>query len=134
MVIVVRMKAFAALADPSRRRIVEMLLERDQTAGDLGAPFKMSQPAVSKHLKVLREAGLVHARRLGRRRLYRLNSAPLADADAWFSRYRNRWLERPRLTPLQARYPVRERDDGSACGRRLRFLGLVSRTNATAAA
>jgi len=131
------MKALAALADPFRRRIVEMLVDGERTAGDLGARSEISQPGVSKHLRVLREAGLVDARARGRLRLYRLNPAPLAEADAWFARHRNLWEERiDSLVLMTARYPVRvgpEAAGSNACGRRLRSFGLPRRPVLTAA-
>lgn len=76
-----------------RRRIVERLATGEKTAGELGEGFAMSQPAVSKHLRVLREAGLVVARAEAQRRLYRLNPAPLAEVDSWLARCRNFWEE-----------------------------------------
>ena len=72
------MSAFAALADPTRRTIVELLSEGERSAGELAAEFETSRPAVSRHLRVLREHGLVSAREHGRRRLYALEPAPLA--------------------------------------------------------
>jgi DNA-binding transcriptional ArsR family regulator len=145
MVIFTQMNALAALADPSRRRIVEMLTDGERTAGDLGAQFEISQPAVSKHLRVLRNAGLVEARAQAQRRLYRLNPAPLAEVDAWFSRYRNFWGERidslkailegdgdTKLILIPVRFPGRVGPEAgwNACGRRLRSFGLPLRTTA----
>jgi DNA-binding transcriptional ArsR family regulator len=88
------MEPFTAIADPVRRRIVERLAEGEKTAGALGEGFAMSQPAVSKHLRVLREAGLVASRAVAQRRLYRLTPAPLAQVDAWLTRYRTLWEDR----------------------------------------
>ena len=80
------MSAFEALADPTRRTIVELLAEGERSAGELAAEFETSRPAVSRHLRVLREHGLVSAREHGRRRLYSLEPAPLAELDEWLSR------------------------------------------------
>jgi len=85
------MQAFAALADPTRRHIVELLAEREYAAGDLVERFSLSQPAVSQHLRVLRDAGLVRVRRDAQRRMYALEPYGLAEIDAWLSRYRRFW-------------------------------------------
>jgi DNA-binding transcriptional ArsR family regulator len=82
---------FAALAEPKRARIVEALARRERTAGELVALFSVSQPAVSQHLRVLRDAGLVVARRDAQRRVYRLDPRPLRDLDRWLGRYRRFW-------------------------------------------
>ena len=88
------MSAFEALADPTRRTIVELLAEGERSAGELAAEFETSRPAVSRHLRVLREHGLVSAREHGRRRLYALEPAPLAELDEWLSHYRSFWTNR----------------------------------------
>lgn len=88
------MNAFAALADPTRARIVEALSEGERTAGELVALFPLSQPAVSQHLRVLREAGLVVAQRDAQRRVYRLDARPLREIDRWLDRYRRFWAGR----------------------------------------
>ena len=88
------MKALEALADPTRRRIVELLADGERTAGDLASHFTTSRPGISRHLRVLREHGLVHARDDGRRRLYSLDPRPLADLDAWLAQYRAFWTNR----------------------------------------
>ena len=88
------METFAALADPTRRRIVEMLAERDYAAGELARRFDMTQPAVSQHLKALRNAGLIRMRKDAQRRIYALHPAGLAELDAWLSRYRRFWNDR----------------------------------------
>lgn len=85
---------FGALADPTRRAILERLVAGEATVGELGAPFRMSQPAVSKHLKVLEGAGLVSRRRRGTANLSRLEPEALRDADDWLERYRQIWEER----------------------------------------
>ncbi len=85
------MQAFAALADPTRRRIVELLTEREYAAGELANRFALSQPAVSQHLRSLRDAGLVRVRRDAQRRIYALEPRGLAEIDAWLARYRRFW-------------------------------------------
>lgn len=82
------------LADPTRREIMTLLAERERAAGELVAAFALSQPAISRHLRVLREAGLVRVRDEGRQRIYRLDAAPLADLDAWLAHYRHFWSAR----------------------------------------
>lgn len=88
------MNALAALADPTRRRIVELLAEGERSAGELASQFQTSRPAVSRHLRVLREHGLVRARGEGTRQLYSLDPAPLAELDEWLGRYRSFWTNR----------------------------------------
>lgn len=88
------MNALHALADPTRRRIVELLAEGERSAGELAAEFHTSRPGVSRHLRVLREHGLVRAREDGARRLYSLDPAPLAELDDWLARYRGFWANR----------------------------------------
>ena len=88
------MTAFAALAEPSRRLILDLLRERERPVGELVDRLRISQPGVSKHLRVLREAGLVNVRADGRRRLYGLRAEPLAEMDAWLAPYRRHWGER----------------------------------------
>jgi DNA-binding transcriptional ArsR family regulator len=87
-------KALEALADPTRRRIVELVAERERTAGELAACFDTSRPAVSRHLRVLRVAGLVGVRGDAQRRRYSLEPAPLAELDDWHSHYRSFWTNR----------------------------------------
>ena len=82
------------LAEPTRRRILDLLLERPRTVGDLVEAVGLSQPGTSKHLRVLREAGLVAARKDAQRRIYELRPEPLADLDAWLAPYRRLWTER----------------------------------------
>lgn len=83
--------SFAVLAEPVRRDILDLLRSGERPVGDLVTELAMSQPAVSKHLRVLREAGLVEVRPDAQRRLYRLNPAPLAEIDAWLAPYRQLW-------------------------------------------
>jgi DNA-binding transcriptional ArsR family regulator len=82
------MDAFAALADPTRRRIVEMLAERELAAGEIARRFDMTPPAVSQHLKILRNANLIRVRSDAQRRLYALEPQGLTDLDTWLTRYR----------------------------------------------
>lgn len=88
------MDRFVALADPTRRRIVELLWESERTAGALGANFAISAPAVSQHLKTLREAGLVRVRIDGQRRIYSLDPDGFAEMESWFARMRDFWSGR----------------------------------------
>jgi DNA-binding transcriptional ArsR family regulator len=82
---------FAALADPTRRAILARLATGEATVSELAAPFSMSQPAISKHLKVLERAGLVSSGVDAQRRPRRLEPKPLADATEWLERYRKIW-------------------------------------------
>ncbi|GAA0806654.1 ArsR/SmtB family transcription factor [Spirilliplanes yamanashiensis] len=82
---------FAVLAEPTRRRILDALRRGDRTVGDLAAALAVSQPAVSKHLRVLREAGFVTARPAAQQRVYRIEPGPLRDLDAWLAPYRALW-------------------------------------------
>ena len=88
------MNVFETLADPTRRQIVDLLAERDRTAGELCDHFEVSQPAVSRHLRVLREAGLVASRSEAQRRIYRLTPEPLVEVDRWLERHRDYWRGR----------------------------------------
>jgi DNA-binding transcriptional ArsR family regulator len=89
-----------ALADPTRRRIVEMLADREAPAGEIAARFEISAPAVSQHLKALREARLVRVRAQAQRRLYRLDPAGWRELDDWMSGMRRFWTAR--LDDLEA--------------------------------
>jgi len=82
---------FAALADPTRRAILARLALGEASVMELARPFAMSQPAISKHIKVLERAGLVSRGRDAQRRPVRIEGAPLADASAWLERYREIW-------------------------------------------
>jgi DNA-binding transcriptional ArsR family regulator len=88
------MNALGALADPTRRRIVELLADGERSAGEIASNFRTSRPGVSRHLRVLREHGLIRAREEGQRRLYSLDPEPLAELDAWLDRYRAFWANR----------------------------------------
>ena len=82
---------FAALADPTRRAILARLASGEASVNELAEPFAMSQPAISKHLKVLEKAGLISQAREAQRRPRRLEAAPLAEANAWLENYRKFW-------------------------------------------
>jgi len=84
---------FAALADPTRRAILARLAKGDASVMELAEPFAMSQPAISKHLKVLERAGLISQGRDAQRRPRRLEAKPLAEATEWLERYRRNWEE-----------------------------------------
>lgn len=90
---------FDVLAEPTRRRILDLLLERPRLVGDLTDQLGLTQPGTSKHLRVLREAGLVRVRRDGQRRWYELRAEPLAEVDEWLTPYR--WLWEERLDDLE---------------------------------
>jgi DNA-binding transcriptional ArsR family regulator len=91
---------FEVLAEPTRRQILDLLQPSERSVNDLVAQLGISQPGVSKHLKVLRDAGLVEVRADAQRRFYRLRAAPLAEIDAWLAPYRRFW--RDRLDALEA--------------------------------
>ncbi|AOS61852.1 ArsR/SmtB family transcription factor [Actinoalloteichus hymeniacidonis] len=93
--------AFEVLAEPRRREILDLLRAGERPVGYLVDRLRLSQPAVSKHLKVLREAGLVEVRHDAQRRWYRLRPGPLAEIDAWLDPYRRHWSER--LDALESR-------------------------------
>lgn len=86
--------AFDVLAEPNRRRILDLLRGKERAVGDLVDVLAVSQPAVSKHLAVLRKAGLVEVRTEGQRRIYTVRPEPLQDIDAWLAPYRRMWAER----------------------------------------
>ena len=82
------------LGDPTRRELLAVLAGGDRTAGELADRFPVSRPAISRHLRVLREVGLVTARTEGRRRLYALDPRPLREIDDWLEPYRELWAQR----------------------------------------
>ena len=103
------MRSLSALADPTRRRIIELLAEEEYTAGEIVDEFDMSAPAISQHLKVLRESKLVTVKVEGQRRVHFVNPAGFAELDEWLHRTRSRWSrqkESPAAGPrLSARKP-----------------------------
>lgn len=92
------MHAFDVIGDPVRRRIIELLADGEHSSGSMveviGREFGLSQPAVSQHLKVLRENGFAHVRSVGTRRLYSIDTAPLQQVDAWLEHFRGFWSQR----------------------------------------
>jgi DNA-binding transcriptional ArsR family regulator len=88
------MTAYSALAEPSRRQILDLLRDGERSVGELVAQLHLSQPGVSKHLKVLRDAGLVAVRPDGKRRWYGLRAQPLAEVADWLEPYRRHWSAR----------------------------------------
>ena len=86
--------AFSVLAEPSRRAILSLLASSERSVGDIEAELQLSQPSISKHLRVLREAGFVEATVDAQRRVYRLRPEPLQEVDAWLAQFRRYWSER----------------------------------------
>lgn len=84
-------RVFHALADPTRRGMLAMLARRESTAGELGDPFRISQPAASKHIRMLEQAGLVARTVDGRQHRFRLVDRPLKEAENWIARHRRFW-------------------------------------------
>ncbi len=82
---------FNALADPTRRAVLDLLRKGRQPAGQIASAFPISRPAISKHLRLLRRAHLVHEHREGRNRFYHLNPEPLKAVDSWLEQYRSFW-------------------------------------------
>lgn len=99
---------FDVLAEPTRRRILDLLLERPRPVGELVAHTGMSQPGVSKHLRILRETGLVHVRPEAQRRVYELRPGPLVELDEWLEPYRRLWASR--LDALERHLDEHHRD------------------------
>jgi DNA-binding transcriptional ArsR family regulator len=85
---------FGVLAEPTRRRILDLLLDGERSVGDLVTRLKLSQPGVSKHLRILRDAGLVSVRTEAQRRIYGVQPEPLAEVAEWLEPYRRLWSER----------------------------------------
>ena len=98
--------SLATLADPTRRRIVELLAERELSAGEIAARFALSAPAISQHLRALREAALVRVRAEAQRRIYELDPDGFAALDHWLAQIRQSW--RGRLAPSERRLIKRE--------------------------
>ena len=88
------MDGFTALADPTRRQIVEILADGDRDASAIAQRFTISKPAISRHLSVLREGGLIEYRKAGQRRIYSIRPDGLNEIDEWLSRYRSLWSDR----------------------------------------
>src|SRR3954447_20955096 len=106
---------FAALADPTRRAILARLVAGEASVTELSAPFAMSQPAISKHLKVLERAGLISRGRDAQRRPCRLEAVPLAEATQWLERYRRFWeVSFERLDDLLVELKTKQNKRGRA--------------------
>lgn len=104
---------YEALADPTRRRILDLLRERPRLVGELVDALKITQPGVSKHLRVLREVGLVRVRQDAQRRWYELSIEPLAEVDGWLASYRHLIAERyERLDEILSELQEKENNDG----------------------
>ncbi|HXA62854.1 MAG TPA: metalloregulator ArsR/SmtB family transcription factor [Streptosporangiaceae bacterium] len=103
---------FGALADPTRRAILTRLTESDATVAELAAPFEVSQPAISRHLKVLENAGLISRTRRATARLSHLEAEPLREVTTWLARYQRFWDEsHERLDELFATLQADQKDD-----------------------
>ena len=100
------MREFAALADPTRRRIVELLSTGERSAGEIVEEFDVSAPAISQHLKALRDAGLVQVRTDAQRRIYALDAAGLENIDAWLKDVRKFWSGRLDALERELRKPA----------------------------
>lgn len=85
---------FRAISDPTRRQILDLLRHKERSASQLAEPFRMSQPAVSQHLRILRDAGLVRARREGRQQLYCIDPRPLRAVFDWIAHYERFWNQK----------------------------------------
>lgn len=103
------MLAFAALADPTRRKIVELLGHGERSAGEIADEFDVSQPAISQHLKALRDAGLVQMRAEAQRRIYALDPAGLAAIDGWLENVRRFWPAKLDALERELRKPKKRR-------------------------
>ena len=105
---------FSALADPTRRALLARLTEGEATVAELAAPFDMSQPAISRHLKVLEQAGLITRSRRATALLSHLQAEPLREATAWLSTYREYWEEsHERLDELLATMQAKDAQKGA---------------------
>ena len=100
---------FDVIAEPARRRILDLLLERPRSVGELVDDLGLSQPGTSKHLRILREAGLVDVRKDAQRRFYELRAQPLAEVDGWLEPYRELWSSR--LDALEAHLDRKAKED-----------------------
>jgi DNA-binding transcriptional ArsR family regulator len=104
------MDILSALADPTRRDIIDLLHQRPLSAGEVAAQFSVSRPAISRHLRVLREAGLVTVEQTGRERIYRFDPTPLREIDAWLNQYRDLWTSRFDALETEVHRTRRERE------------------------
>lgn len=104
------MDAYPAIADPVRRAILEQLRERPAPAGAIAAAFAITRPAVSRHLRVLRLAGLVSVREQGRERVYALETGPLGEVRTWLDRFDDHWAQRLDALTTEVHRTRRERE------------------------
>jgi len=110
--------AFQALADPTRRAVLDLLRRGTQPAGEIASAFTVSRPAISKHLRLLRRAHLVREHREGRNRVYQLNPEPLRAVDSWIEQYRSFWSAS--LTNLKAFVEAEHAREAHAASRKLK--------------
>jgi DNA-binding transcriptional ArsR family regulator len=103
---------FEVLAEENRRRILDLLVEDERPVGDLAEILALSQPSVSKHLKVLRDAGLVEPRTEAQRRIYRVRPGPLREVDEWLAPYRRRWASH--LNALERHLEIMDETGGES--------------------
>ena len=103
---------FEVLAEEHRRRILDLLVEDERPVGDLVGVLSLSQPSVSKHLKVLRDAGLVESRTEAQRRIYSVRAEPLREVDEWLAPYRRRWASH--LTALERQLEIMDEAGGDS--------------------
>lgn len=105
--------AFGAIADPTRRAILDLVRGREMSAGDIARRFPVSRPAIAKHVRVLRQAGLLRERREATQRFYRLDPAALKEVDRWLAPYRLFWAARlvdlKRVVEAEAKAPSRKK-------------------------
>ncbi len=104
------MDTFEAIADPVRRHILELLWQHPRPAGEIAAQFGISRPAISRHLRLLREAGLVAVTESGRERVYRIEPAALAIVERWLRQFREPWTSRLDALETEAHRTRRERE------------------------
>ena len=108
------MELLAVLADPVRREIIDVLRRQPLAAGEIASRFPISRPAISRHLRLLSEAGLVTVESVGRRRVYRFEPAPLIELDAWLQQYRDLWGSRLDALETEVYRTRRERRERAA--------------------
>jgi DNA-binding transcriptional ArsR family regulator len=104
------MNLLSVLADPVRREIIGLLHQQPLSAGEVAAHFEISRPAISRHLRLLRESGLVTVEESGRRRVHRFDPAPLRELDIWLEQYRDLWVNRFEALETEVHRTRRERE------------------------
>ncbi len=120
-----REATFQALADPTRRAVLDLLRRGAQPAGQIAGAFPVSRPAISKHLRLLRRAHLVHGHREGRHRVYHLNPEPLRAVDSWIEQYRQFWTAS--LSNLKAFVEAEHERETQAASRKSRGRTIEER-------